>query len=441
MVYQAPVSKIAIIGTGYVGMACAIGFAELGHDVVGYDILSERIDRLQQGITPYRENGLGESLQRHLRAARVAFVDDLRKAVEGADYIIVAVGTPSHNDGRADLSAIYDVVDQLSQCRLDNAMVVLRSTVPPGTTRIVADRLRGRAEVAYAPEFLREGSAVADFLQPDRVIVGAESAGVGRAYLALFAHLDRPMLVMSFLEAELAKASSNAFLAMKISFANQVANLCDILEADALEVLDAVGHDRRIGRLFLHPGIGFGGPCFEKDLKSLIHVMDAAQTDASLLKATLDVNDRQPGRVVSVLKEELGEDLSGLHVGVWGLTFKGGTSDLRDSLALRVVEEIITEGGKVSAFDPAYDKSTSSLHFDLVESALAAAESDVLVVLTDWPQFRSVAAGEIAARVKKRLVIDGRNILDAQALTSAGMTLRGIGRRRSASAIELMEAG
>jgi UDPglucose 6-dehydrogenase len=438
---QAPASRIAIIGTGYVGMACAIGFAELGHDVVGYDILPERIGRLQRGITPYRENGLGEALQRHLREARVAFVDDLSKAVEGADFIIVAVGTPSHDDGKADLTAVHDVVERLTMCQIGTAVVVLRSTVPPGTSRYVANRLRGRAEVAYAPEFLREGSAVSDFLEPDRVIVGADSPGVGNAYLALFAHLDRPMLVMSLLDAELAKASSNAFLAMKISFANQVANLCDVLEADAMEVLDAVGHDRRIGRLFLHPGIGFGGPCFEKDLKSLIHVMDSSSTSASLLKATLDVNDRQPGRVVSVLKEELGNDLSGLRVGVWGLTFKGGTSDLRDSLALRVVDEIIMEGGEVSAFDPAYDRSTSSLHFNLMDSALAAAEADVLVVLTDWPQFANVAAEDIFPRVKTRLVIDGRNILDAQALSSAGISYRGIGRRRSPSPIELAEAG
>ncbi len=438
---QAPASRIAIIGTGYVGMACAIGFAELGHDVVGYDILPERIGKLQRGITPYRESGLGEALQRHLGDERVAFVDDLSKAVEGADFIIVAVGTPSYDDGRADLSAVHDVTERLTQCDLGDAVVVLRSTVPPGTSRNVANRLRGRAEVAYAPEFLREGSAVSDFLEPDRFIVGADVAVVAEAYLALFAHLNRPMLAMSLLDAELAKASSNAFLAMKISFANQVANLCDVLEADAIEVLDAVGLDRRIGRLFLHPGIGFGGPCFEKDLKSLIHVMDSASTNASLLRATLDVNDSQPGRVVSVLKQELGNDLAGLRVGVWGLTFKGGTSDLRDSLALRVVEEIIMEGGEVSAFDPAYDRSTSSLHFNLMESALAAAESDVLVVLTDWPQFATVAAQEISARVKKRLVIDGRNILDAKALAGAGMNYRGIGRRRSPSPIELAEAG
>jgi UDPglucose 6-dehydrogenase len=193
--------------------------------------------------------------------------------------------------------------------------------------------------------------------------------------------------------------------------------------------------------MFLHPGIGFGGPCFEKDLKSLIYVMNSASTSASLFKATLEVNGSQPGRVVSVLKEELGNDLSGLQVGVWGLTFKGGTSDLRDSLALRVVEEIIAEGGQVLAFDPAYDESSPGLLFELRESALAAAEADVLVVLTDWPQFAKIDAADISARVKMRLVIDGRNLLDADALTGVGLSYRGIGRRRRAPSVELAEAG
>jgi UDPglucose 6-dehydrogenase len=248
------------------------------------------------------------------------------------------------------------------------------------------------------------------------------------------------MLEMSLLDAELCKAASNAFLAMKISFANQIANLCDELEADALHVLRAVGHDRRIGRLFLHPGIGFGGPCFEKDIKSLIHVMDAANTSASLFEATLSINDDQPGRVVEMLRQEIGHDLGGLRVGVWGLTFKGGTSDLRDSLALRVVDDIVAAGARVIAFDPSYTEVTTGLRFELTDSALGAADADVLVVLTDWPQFAEVDPAVLAKRLRKRLVIDGRNVLDAEAMMDAGLRYRGIGRRRTA-ALGLAETG
>jgi len=437
-----PRKKIAIIGTGYVGMACAIGFAEFGHTVVGYDILPERIRLLQRGMTPYREAGIAEALARHLSEDRASFVDDFDKAVAGADFIIIAVGTPSLGDGKADLSAVDSVVAHLSSMHLDGATVVLRSTVPPGTSDRVAAALRGKADVVYAPEFLREGSAVADFLSPDRVVAGAENAVAGRRYCELFAHLNRPMLVMSLIDAELVKAASNAFLAMKISFANQVANLCDGLEADALEVLGAVGHDRRIGGMFLQPGIGFGGPCFEKDLKSLIHVMNTANTNASLLEATLEINDKQPRRIVETIKDELGDDLSNLKFGVWGLTFKGGTNDLRDSLALRVVDEIMASGGQGVAYDPSYrDGATESQRFELAESALAAADADVLVVLTDWPQFAKIDEHAIAARVRRRLVIDGRNVLDASALRNAGMTYRGIGRRRTVDSLELAETG
>jgi UDPglucose 6-dehydrogenase len=432
--------KIAIVGTGYVGMACAIGFAEFGHTVVGYDILPERVRLLQSAITPYREVGIAQTLAKHIAEGHTSFVDDLALAVEGADFVVIAVGTPSLENGKADLRAVYDVVRHLGHLDLRGATVVLRSTVPPGTSDRVADMLRGKAELAYAPEFLREGSAVSDFLNPDRVVVGSNSRETCARYFELFSHLSCPMLEMSLLDAELCKAASNAFLAMKISFANQIANLCDELDADALHVLRAVGHDRRIGRLFLHPGIGFGGPCFEKDIKSLIHVMDAAETSASLFEATLAINDSQPGRILDVLRQEMGHDLGGLRIGVWGLTFKGGTSDLRDSLALRVVDDIVAAGARVIAFDPSYTEVTTGLRFELTDNALAAAEADVLVVLTDWPQFATVDAAALAKRLRKRLVVDGRNLLDADALMDAGLRYRGIGRRRSAS-LGLAETG
>lgn len=434
-------TKIAIIGTGYVGMACAIGFAEFGHQVVGYDILIERVRQLQRGVTPYHEAGITESLTRHLRTGSVRFVEDIESAVHGAAFIVVAVGTPSHQDGSADLSGVYDVIGRLARLNLRGATVVLRSTVPPGTSEWAADALRNNADVVYAPEFLREGCAVPDFLNPDRVVVGAESRLVAERYGDLFAHLSRPILTMSLRNAELAKGMSNAFLAMKISFANQVANLCDELDADALDVLDAVGHDRRIGRMFLQPGIGFGGPCFEKDLKSLIHLSKNSNADYDLLHATLDVNDRQPRRVVDVLEQELNESVSGVRVGVWGLTFKAGTDDVRDSLAIRVVEALAARGAEIVAFDPAFRDPAHRLPCTLAASALEAAEADVLLVLTDWPQFRAVDPWALAHRLRRRLIVDGRNVLDIDAVTAAGLLYRGIGRRRTASGVELAEVG
>ena len=346
--------KIAIVGTGYVGMACAIGFAEFGHDVTGFDILVERVRSLQKGVTPYREAGIKEALERHLSTNRVRFVEELSAAVDGAKIIIVAVGTPARADGSADLSGITEVVDSLASLQLHGATVVLRSTVPPGTSELVSAKLRGNAEVVYAPEFLREGNAVHDFLNPDRVVVGCNSPAAASTYVSLFSHLNRPILIMSLRNAELAKGMSNAFLAMKISFANEVANLCDELDADALDVLEAVGHDRRIGGQFLQPGIGFGGPCFEKDLKSLIHLSRNSNAASHLLNATLDVNDRQPGRMVAAIEEELEKSVAGATIGVWGLTFKAGTDDVRDSLAIRVVEDLARRGAIIKAFDPAF---------------------------------------------------------------------------------------
>ncbi len=435
-------TTIAIIGTGYVGMACVVGFAEFGYNVVGYDIIPERVRQLQNGITPYREAGISESLVRHLRTGRATFVDDFEQAVRGAQFIVVAVGTPSRPDGSADMTSIETVVERLAELHLDDSTVVVRSTVPPGTSERIAERLGNSVTVLYAPEFLREGSAVPDFLAPDRIVIGAPSTQSAQAYKSLFAHLGCPVLVMSLRDAELAKGMSNAFLAMKISFANQVANLCDELDADALEVLSAVGHDRRIGQMFLHPGIGFGGPCFEKDLKSMIHLSKENNADFDLLNATLGINDRQPGRIVEVLESELERSVSGLVVGVWGLSFKGGTDDLRDSLAVRVVEDLTARGAIVRAYDPSFHQKTDHpLKYTVASSALDAADADALVVLTDWPQFRTVDPRAVAHRLRSGLIVDGRNVLDAAAVSSAGMRYRGIGRRKNGAQIQLAEAG
>jgi UDPglucose 6-dehydrogenase len=412
-------------------MASAIGFAEFGHDVVGYDIIRERVRGLQNGITPYNEAGLSAALQRHLALRRISFVESLADAVNGAEFIVIAVGTPSRADGSADLSYLYSAIDSLLDLNLTGKTLVIRSTVPVGTTDFIADRLRGVASVLHAPEFLREGSALSDFLNPDRVVVGGSPVESTYRFLELFAHLGKPLVPTSPREAELIKGFSNAFLALKISFANEVANLCDAVDADALAVLGGIGNDTRIGTQFLQPGIGYGGPCFDKDVRSMHHVAGKHDSSRELLAATLRVNEYQPRRVVDVLEEELGR-LDGLSIGVWGLTFKAGTDDVRDSLAIKIVDDLVARGARVRAFDPAVSGSHTMVHCELAESPIDVLDADALLVLTDWPIFRQISVSTIASRLRQNVVVDGRNALDHHALARAGIRYRGVGRRAEA---------
>ncbi len=412
-------------------MASAIGFAEFGHDVVGYDIIRERVRGLQNGITPYNEAGLSTALQRHLEMRRISFVESLAEAISGAEFVVIAVGTPSRADGSADLSYLYAAIDSLLDLDLSGKTLVIRSTVPVGTTDFIADRLRGIAAVLHAPEFLREGSALNDFLNPDRVVVGGNPIEATHRFLELFAHLGKPLVATSPREAELIKGFSNAFLALKISFANEVANLCDAVDADALAVLGGIGNDTRIGTQFLQPGIGYGGPCFDKDVRSMHHVAGKHDSSRELLAATLRVNEYQPRRVVDVLEEELGR-LDGLSIGVWGLTFKAGTDDVRDSLAIKIVDDLVSRGAHVRAFDPAVSGSHTMIHCELADSPIDALEADALLVLTDWPIFRQISVATIASRLRRNVVVDGRNALDHRALAQAGVRYRGVGRRADA---------
>jgi len=420
--------RVAILGTGYVGTANAVGFAEMGCDVVGFDTDVQRIAALTAGVPPYREDALPELLQRHLANGRLRFVDDLREAVDGAAFIIVAVGTPSNLDGSADLSALDAVVDAFQTLPVERrAVVVLRSTVPAGTSDRIASRLPAGLELLYCPEFLREGNAVYDFLHPDRTIVGSESERAAVAYTMLLSRLNAPVMVTRRREAELIKGASNAFLALKISFANEIANLCGSLDADALEVLRGVGCDKRIGEAYLTPGIGFGGPCFEKDVQSLEHVARRSGAPSHLLQATLRVNEAQPRRIVDVLEEELG-DLRETHIGVWGLAFKAGTDDLRSSLALRVLEDLSHRGASVIAYDPAIAVATLPGRTALAASAMEAAHADALLVLTEWPEFADIEPSALAASLRRGVIVDGRNVLDGERLARHGLRYRGVGR-------------
>jgi UDPglucose 6-dehydrogenase len=421
-------APICIIGTGYVGMASMIGLAELGWTVHGYDIAAERIARLRLGSPPYRETGLQEALQKHVARGRMHFFDSLEAAVRDSEIVIVTVGTPSQDDGSADLRALESVLADLSNVRFGTwPTIVVRSTVPPGTCDRLAPTVEGWGELAYAPEFLREGSAVLDFLAPARIIVGAPNASIAVPYVRLFEALQRPVVFTSLCNAELVKGCSNAFLAMKITYANEVANLCDALGANSDDVLRGMGYDPRIGSQFLRPGIGFGGPCFEKDVKSMRHVATELESSRELFSATLRANERQPMRVIEVLERELGS-LEGARVGIWGLAFKAGTDDIRSSLALRIIDQLAARGAAMTAYDPAVHVAPLPPGSRLVRSALEAANADALVVLTDWPEFSAIDPSSFAHALRRRVVVDGCNVLDARRVASAGLTYRGIGR-------------
>jgi UDPglucose 6-dehydrogenase len=412
----------------------------LGYQPVGFDILPERVRLLNAGIPPYNESGLEQLLVRHLNLGHLTFTDSFAEAVAGADFIVIAVGTPSHEDGSCDLSALDQVFDALLAEPLANPIVVVRSTVPPGTTANIERRLEGKARVVFAPEFLREGSAVSDFLDPDRIVVGSTSMHAAESYCGLFSRLNKPFLVTSPTNAELIKCYSNAYLAMKISFANEVADLCDGLAsegANALEVLEGIGLDRRIGPAFLAPGIGFGGPCFEKDVKSMLNVTERLGTARELLAATLRVNEEQPRRILRALEDDL-LSFEGVRIAVWGLAFKAGTDDVRDSLAIRIVDELLARGAHLVAYDPAvlaFERPGQG--FKLASSALAALDgAEALVVLTEWPEYAQIPAEEIATRLGRPIVVDGRNVLDARALAGVGVHYRGVGRREKPDTFE-----
>jgi UDPglucose 6-dehydrogenase len=429
-------TKICVVGTGYVGMASVVGFASLGWKVVGYDIAPDRIEKLKRGITPYREDGIEEMLREHLAAGKVRFEDSLASAARDCDVIVIAVGTPARDDGSADLSAINDVVTELGRLHLESyPTIVLRSTVPPGTSDRVAGEMHDWASLVYAPEFLREGSAVSDFLNPDRIVVGADSAASALPYVRLFESLQRPVVFTTRCNAELIKSCSNAFLALKISFANEVANLCDATGAVVDDVLRGIGYDRRIGGAFLSPGIGFGGPCFEKDVKSMEYVANQRNAGSQLFAATLRVNEAQPKRVVSQLENACG-GLDGLEIGVWGLAFKAGTDDVRDSIALVIINDLSRRGVRTVVYDPAIHVAQLPAGSRLASSALEALDADALLVLTEWPEFARVDPRIVKERLRRPIVVDGRNVLDAERYREEGVFYQGVGRPMPAKKYE-----
>lgn len=425
-------SKIAVIGAGYVGLTTAVCFAHVGHDVVCADIDRDKVEGLSRGELPHHEPGLGALLDEGLRTGRVRFVLGAANAVPDAEFVYLCVPTPMEADGRPDLSALLSALEEIGPHVPSESIVVNKSTVPVGASRLAEQHL-GRSDVAVVsnPEFLREGQAVHDFLHPDRVVIGAEDQAAAIRVAGLFTGISAPVLVTDPASAETIKYVSNAFLATKLSFVNAVAAVCESVGADAGDVLLGMGYDHRVGREFLRPGPGWGGSCFPKDVRALLHLAEEAGYRFDLLRSVLEANDAQFDRMADKVLRLAGKAPSDTVVASWGLTFKADTDDLRDSPALAVLDRLLQRGCRVRAYDPVIAAGRPLAEgIELVDDPYAACEgADVLAVLTEWDEFRHLDLGKVAATLASPNVLDARNVLDRTQLTRHGFTSDGVGSR------------
>jgi UDPglucose 6-dehydrogenase len=423
---------IGVIGTGYVGLVTAAGFAELGNEVWCIDIDAEKIAGLERGEIPIYEPGLGELVASNRE--RMRFSTDIAEALEHARLLFVAVGTPPTYSGDADLSAVHAVVDAMPPS--DRHALVMKSTVPVGTGASIKRTFAARGKDGFryvsCPEFLKEGSAVTDFLNPDRVVVGDDGDWAGDAVVELYAPLQAPLVRTDIASAEMVKLAANAFLATKISFINEIANVCEETGADVLEVARGMGLDDRIGPKFLQAGIGYGGSCFPKDVSALKQLAGNSGYHFQLLNAVIEVNELQKRRVIGKLQKHLGS-LVGKRIALLGLAFKPNTDDMREASSLVLSARLQADGAIVVAHDPIAENVARGLipAIEFADSPLEAVDgADAVVLVTEWPQFRELDWGEVAQRMAGSTIIDGRNALDPGAVSAAGLTYEGIGRAR-----------
>src|SRR3954449_75536 len=422
---------IGVIGTGYVGLVTAAGFAELGSEVWCIDIDAEKIENLKNGVIPIWEPGLEEMVAKHV--GRMHFSTNLADALEHARLLFVAVGTPPLYSGDADLSSVNAVVDSMPPS--DHHALVMKSTVPVGTGRNIRRMFeeQGKSGFRYVscPEFLKEGSALDDFLHPDRVVIGDVGDWAGDAVEELYSPLEAPIIRTDIPSAEMVKLAANAFLATKISFINEIANVCEVTGADVTEVARGIGLDDRIGPKFLQAGIGFGGSCFPKDVSALKQLAGNSGYHFQLLASVLEVNDLQKRKVIQKLQKHLGS-LVGKRIALLGLAFKPNTDDMREASSLVLSARLQSDGATVSAFDPvAEEEARKLIHgVDFAESAVdCVRDADAVVLVTEWKEFKDLDWREVAGAMAGRLIVDGRNALDPEAIHAAGLDYEGIGRQ------------
>ena len=420
--------RVAVFGAGYVGLVTGACFAALGHRVVVRDVVAEKIERLRRGEVPIYEPGLEELIARN--AERLSFTTDVNEAIEGAEFVYVAVGTPPTYSGDADLSAVWTVIDELPE--VDHRIVVcMKSTVPVGTGEKVRHRLdaRGLGHVGYVsnPEFTAEGTAVRDFMEPDRIVIGSFDEADGDSVAALHEGIDAPVVRSDVASAEMIKLAANAALMARISFINEIANVCEATGADVVKVAEGIGHDRRIGKSFLRAGIGFGGSCFPKDSLALKQLAASSGYHFQVLNAVIEVNELQKRRVIGKLKRLLGS-LRGKRVALLGLAFKPNTDDTREAPAFVLAGRLLAEGADVVAWDPVAraDGVHGLVQVESVAAAVAGADAAVLV--TEWPELADLDWSTLGGTMRRAVLVDGRNMLDPAGMREAGFTYDAIGR-------------
>ena len=431
--------RVAVVGTGYVGLVVGAGLADTGNDVICADIDADKIARLERGEIPIYEPGLAPLVQRNLHDGRLRFSTDVGDAVRHSDVIFIAVGTPPGEDGSADLQHVLSVAETIGRNMNGEKVVITKSTVPVGTAQRVRDRIREFSAVPVHicsnPEFLKEGAAVDDFMKPDRVVVGVDSdhaRGVLEQLYAPFVRTGNPVIFMDIASAEITKYAANAMLATRISFMNTIAALCDRVGADVSMVRKGVGSDARIGASFLFAGCGYGGSCFPKDVKALIRTLREHEVDPGILEAVERVNETQKHWVLERLDEKFPDGLAGRTVAVWGLAFKPETDDMREAPSLVVVEGLLQRGAAVRVHDPEAMATASGLFTDRVAYSgtnyEAVAGADVLVILTEWKQYRTPDFARIRALMNDSVIVDGRNVFDPARMAGLGFDYVGVGR-------------
>jgi UDPglucose 6-dehydrogenase len=437
--------KITIVGTGYVGLVTGACFAEVGIDVTCVDIDKMKIENLKKGIIPIYEPGLEDIVERNVAKGRLHFTTNLAETLSGCEVVFSAVGTPPDEDGSADLSYVIGVAREVGQHMNDYLLIVTKSTVPVGTAKRVKQAVQEELDkrgsrlsfdVASNPEFLKEGAAVEDFLKPDRIVVGIESARAEELMSRLYKPFTlngHPVIFMDIPSAEMTKYAANAMLATRISFMNDMANLCEIMGADVNMVRKGIGSDPRIGSRFIYPGIGYGGSCFPKDVKALIHTADENGYKMRILKAVEEVNDDQKSVLFEKVRKYFKGNLKGKTIALWGLSFKPETDDMREAPALVLIDKFLHAGCRIKAYDPEAMTETRRRIGDVVEYAkdpyLALIDADCLLMVTEWKEFRMPDIAVMKKYLKNHVIFDGRNIYDAKEIKEAGFEYYGIGMK------------
>jgi UDPglucose 6-dehydrogenase len=429
-------ATLAVVGTGYVGLTTGACFAHLGHHVICADIDEAKVESLRRGEIPIVEDGLDRLVNEGLRTGNLEFVVGAPGAAERADIVFLCVPTPQGDDGAADLSYIEAAAAEIAPVLQPETVVVNKSTVPVGSTKVV-ERVLQRPDVYVVsnPEFLREGSAVNDFLKPDRIVIGSEDQTAASKLAALYLGVPSPVIVTDPASAETIKYAANGFLAMKISFVNAVAAMCEAVGADVEDVVLGIGYDKRIGHEFLKPGPGWGGSCFPKDSRALVKIAEEHGYNFTMMRGVIDVNEQQRQRIIEKVRKAAGGVLHGAKVGVWGLTFKSRTDDLRESPSIAVVRELLRAGAVVRAYDPTVPPDVTGYKagllqgVEIVTDPYAAVDGvDVLALLTEWDEFRWLDLAKVSGLMAGRGVVDGRNLLQRSSVIQAGLDYQGVGR-------------